>query len=148
MAIIAEVVQSRVIIAVLAVIGPNRVTPGAGQWVPISGCSMVYLVGQVTCPASLSTAAARSEPSGLLRRTTGTPGTMCTPVRRRARVHGVPGVQVVQVSTRGARSHRVRTSAYTGTPKARLGQAGAGAVLERCQERCQNRARTVPEAVP
>ena len=45
-----------------------RVTQGEDQWVPISGCYMARLMGQVTCLSSLACGAARSEPSGPPRR--------------------------------------------------------------------------------
>ena len=48
MAITANVDQSRVNLALLAVIDPNWVTPGAVSGVPTSGCMVPYLTGQAT----------------------------------------------------------------------------------------------------
>ena len=48
----------------LPVIGPYWVTPGACQWVPISGVTRPGIAGQVTRAGDVSTGAARSEPSG------------------------------------------------------------------------------------
>ena len=57
--------------AVLAVIAGCRVTEGAGSRVPISGCSVPYLPGQVTSRHNVATGAAQSEPSGHLTLSTG-----------------------------------------------------------------------------
>ena len=121
-------------------------TQGAGQGVPISGVPYPDLPGQVTCSASVSTGAAKSEPHGTL-----SPLSAC-------RVHrcGYSGwCRMVRGCTRGAgvqgqdqvrAPHRVRRVHIRVIMAVRPGQAGAGPVRgqgqEQCQEQCQNRAIT------
>ena len=116
-----------------------RVTQGACQGYPISGCRGAYLRGQVTSHASLATGAARSEPSGLLWRARGVPQ-RCVPGLAVLRVvpgctqgAGVHGGAKVRALHQGGRVH------IRGILKARLGQGrGQG----QCQKLCNNGART------
>ena len=96
--------------ALLAVIGRYWVTPGACSGVPISGLARPLLTGQATCPASLSWAAAQSEPhrppAGCQARCTSRPGP-----RHGARcTRGAGGAGC----TPGARTAPGGASAYTG----------------------------------
>ena len=120
--------------SVLAVMARYRVTQGAGWWVPISGCSMAYLPGQVTCLAYLSTGAAKSEPSEAppLSSDRATSMRCCT---CGGWLGGVPGVQVVPgVDQRCA--HCPGWSECIYGVLLRLGQGRQG--QERCQKQCQN----------
>ena len=71
MAKLIKVVQSRVIMAIMAVIALCWVTQGAGVGVPISGVTEGLLTGQVTSSARVSTGADRSEPQRPSRRARG-----------------------------------------------------------------------------
>ena len=93
--------------------------------VPISGSYRPGLTGHVTGGASRPRAAARSEPHRVSGRWRGTPGTLCTPVRRRVVTRVYPGWYGVPWSTREARTIQGWTSAYT---EHTVGQAGAGPV--------------------
>ena len=93
-------------LALLAVIARVLVTQGAGSWVPISGCFMACLTGQMTSLVSLSIGAARSEPHGVSW-PGGTAGCTVLPVLGRVAGAGC---------TRGAGCARVhaRCAHYTG----------------------------------
>lgn len=96
--------------AVMAVMAVCGVTQGEVKRVPISGCRMPYLAGQVTSLACLSPGAAQSEPSGhphLLSPDTGAGTAWC-------QVLGVPGCRGVPGSVAKTRTTQVGTSAYTG----------------------------------
>lgn len=64
MALLINVDQSRVLMAVIAVIALLEVTPGAGSEVPISGVTGACLTGQATSLVHVSTGAGQSEPHG------------------------------------------------------------------------------------
>ena len=100
----------------LAIMAMYRVTQGAGPGVPFSGARCGLLTGQVTCPASLSTGADGSEPRRPPGTRGSTAGTQDTGTAVAGGAGGVPRVTGVPLSTRGARTTRGRTSAYTGCP--------------------------------
>ena len=117
-------------------------TPGECSRVPISGCYMACLMGQVMSSGSLATGAPRSEPhstpwhcSGRCTDVVCAPGSGCW--------RGVcPGCWWCQGGTQRRAPHRVGRVHIWGVP---LGQARAGTVPEQYQEQCRNGARTVPE---
>ena len=130
-AIMTSVDQSRVIMALLAVMARTLVTQGACQGVPISGVIGPRVRGQVTSPSSLSSGAAQSEPHEGVPPARGVHSAIAVTGCGGRVYPGLPGA----VSTTETRTTRTVTSAYTGAVQG-LGQAGQG--QERCQDQCQN----------
>ena len=116
----------------LAVMARVKVTPGADQWVPISGVTRRRLTGQVTSPVHVPKGAARSEPHRHPGRTACTAGTGTPYGKVRVVPGGVPGVQVVRVGPGGAQHTSVDECIYGALLPLSQARAGARTVPEQC----------------
>ena len=104
--------MGRELLAITTVLGHGQVTQGGDTGWSISGVTRPVIQGQVTSPVTLSTAAAQSEPSGLLTPLAAPAVHQYTTTGGAGDGWGVPGV-VGAGCTLKTRTCPGETSAYT-----------------------------------